>query len=477
MFGEDYEHLNNDDDNLVKDTDFFKEPIDPGEVPELREDVKIIATIESDIKSVQYLLDDIKKSGGMSQSLALEAANFSEDIKATPLGFYTVEPTSTRLKISVESLLESIKNGLKKIIEFIRECIRKAIAWVAGLFKKKITDKDFEKVKQKLDIQEESDLKAWQGIVSHMGKINDVLREYDEPAFIERLIETTDLTREQIVNLDFSDLVRKSAVVNKLFTEPDPFMYDIIFMGPYITLIKELIIGFKFLESELRLKFDNLEHLLEEESELHKTDVDRQLQTAKLKELEKELVVALNTHRGAFRTNDLITLINNERNKTQSNRDVSRLHLRDVIVRLQVNVGELDYMRLYRTLLGSMRSMVRYDELIFKINKKIDSITFGELYDKGNNEFISAVRSLTTKLSIEVNNITIISRYLKSELDLIFFMNRDLLHYIDNCIEWILLESKKRSINVPEEFKDRAIEVVKRRVENYNLYNKYTRGL
>src|SRR5690606_20268890 len=108
------------------------------EVPELRDDAKIIATIESDIKSIQYLIEDIRTSGGMSQSLAMEAAQYSDRIKNTPIQFFTKEPTLTLKQVSVESLLDSIKNGFKKLIEAIKSFIRRAVAWLVGLFKKDV---------------------------------------------------------------------------------------------------------------------------------------------------------------------------------------------------------------------------------------------------------------------------------------------------------------------------------------------------
>lgn len=66
-----------------------------------------IAT-ENRITDLKYLIQDIEKSSGINQALALEAQRIAPEFFKSPIGYFTKELSATRYKVS----LEELNNGL-----------------------------------------------------------------------------------------------------------------------------------------------------------------------------------------------------------------------------------------------------------------------------------------------------------------------------------------------------------------------------
>jgi hypothetical protein len=112
--------------------DLFQEVI-PGEVPELKEDLNIIGANSAALEDLDYLLADLKRAGGMSQSFATEAKRlYPEFDKQSPLGYYTQQASATRYRISLESLFQRLKESFKELIRKLRELLRRFALWLVG---------------------------------------------------------------------------------------------------------------------------------------------------------------------------------------------------------------------------------------------------------------------------------------------------------------------------------------------------------
>lgn len=479
MFGADYETLDDAEDNLLKDTDLFKEEVKRGEVPELRDDVKIIATIESDIKSIQYLIEDIHTSGGMSQSLAMEAARYSDRIKDTPIQFFTEEPTLTLKQVSVESLLDSIKNGFKKLIEAIKNFIRRAVAWLVGLFKKDISDRDYERAKQKLDIQEEKNLDAWKTIIESLKRCNHYASSVsDHNNYLSVLAANKDIPLEALIAMDLEHFVRPNQYVNKALIEKDPFIIDIVFMGPYTRLMKSIADSLRSVSDDINQKIRDVNTLVENErNEIRKVSSYLQPSRFVSKYFNAPIQIFIGgEHRGEYTLDKALMIINNDRAKAQRANLDQEITYRDLLIRTMVNVEDINPEHMQSELTRTMKSLVEAEAQIDGFYSLIDSIIVGDGYKKNNNELISSLRMGVTKLSIELNNITIICRYIKSYLDLLYFLTKDIVHYTDNIIEWIAVNGDdKAEIKPPKEIVEFVAKIGRERrttylnIKNYNL--------
>ena len=92
-----------------------------------------IAAMEARLDDLRYLLDDIHKSHGMSQSFAMEAERLIPGFNgAAPIGYYTKTPTATQLKISLEEINKGIWVGIAAIAAAVIAMIWKFISWLTG---------------------------------------------------------------------------------------------------------------------------------------------------------------------------------------------------------------------------------------------------------------------------------------------------------------------------------------------------------
>lgn len=130
-------------------SDLFKDPIVPGEAPEITEQNTIVASMESMANSLNMLLQDIKNVGGMNKAMAMEAARIVPEFGSVPLNRYSEYPTATLYQVSLESLTNTLKNAIRKLIELIRKAINYLIFMITGQPGEKATPSIIEMYAQK----------------------------------------------------------------------------------------------------------------------------------------------------------------------------------------------------------------------------------------------------------------------------------------------------------------------------------------
>ena len=112
--------------------EIFKEVI-PGDVPELKDDLNIIAQESARIQDLQYVLSDLKSLGGMNQSIAQEAQRLDPLFDGgRALGYYSKHTSATRYKPAMESIWTRIRETFKDLLKKLREMLRRFALWVVG---------------------------------------------------------------------------------------------------------------------------------------------------------------------------------------------------------------------------------------------------------------------------------------------------------------------------------------------------------
>jgi hypothetical protein len=116
----------------VRAREIFEEVI-PGEVPEMKEDLVVVAQETARIEDLEYVLADLKNLGGMNQAIAQEAMRLDPNFDGgRKLGWYTKQTTATRYKPALESVWSTIKAVFKDLIQKLREMLRRFALWVVG---------------------------------------------------------------------------------------------------------------------------------------------------------------------------------------------------------------------------------------------------------------------------------------------------------------------------------------------------------
>lgn len=119
--------------------DVFKSNPEDETVPELRDDVDLIAATEDyaiALRDLSLLEDSIREQGGMTRQLALEAhaimPEFLHDDR--PVEYFTKMPSKTLLSAALEDIGGEKKSLLKRMVEKIREFIAKLIKRIKDYF-------------------------------------------------------------------------------------------------------------------------------------------------------------------------------------------------------------------------------------------------------------------------------------------------------------------------------------------------------
>ena len=114
-------------------SEYFEEPLQIGDVPELEEDIKLITAIENQLVDLDYLADSIEKAGGMSQDLAMEAERIVPGaLGGRVVGFYTKAPSATLLRVSLEEINRTTWGLIAAAVVAGIALISKIIRWFTG---------------------------------------------------------------------------------------------------------------------------------------------------------------------------------------------------------------------------------------------------------------------------------------------------------------------------------------------------------
>jgi hypothetical protein len=112
--------------------DFFAGELIPGEVPDLNDEVHLIAAIESQLQDLMYLERDVRGTGGMCKQFALEAQKHIPNFGGVALEYYTDMPTATRYKVALEELSKGIWAAIAAGAAVVLAVVGKLIFWMLG---------------------------------------------------------------------------------------------------------------------------------------------------------------------------------------------------------------------------------------------------------------------------------------------------------------------------------------------------------
>ena len=148
-----------DQDQTAKvNVDVFK-PTNPGDVPEMKDDVDFIAVSYDDLppdeeeemkistaieeacvrlRDLELFAIRLRNEGGMSQTAALESVAFLPGLitDAHPIGFYTASPTRTSLNYAMEEAETEKVSLFGKVMAAIRAFLARVGEWFKNFFSK-----------------------------------------------------------------------------------------------------------------------------------------------------------------------------------------------------------------------------------------------------------------------------------------------------------------------------------------------------
>ena len=122
--------IESNEENVALDPEDNDTEVTPEEVTDIdavvTDAVNTVEALESACIDIRYILEDIKKQGGVDQRIATEAHAAMGDFitETNPLGAYTKFPSATRAKYAVVAMENFIINAIKAIFNFIAKVFK-----------------------------------------------------------------------------------------------------------------------------------------------------------------------------------------------------------------------------------------------------------------------------------------------------------------------------------------------------------------
>lgn len=185
----------------------FKDTTSEGEIPELRDDIDLIAVatedLEIQLRDLDLLKENIKASGGMCQTIATEAQALIPDFinDERPLDFFTKHPSKTMLAAALEEIDGEKKNILAKmwdvLINFLTRVYQHIVKFFTGIDLK--GDAELAEKARKISINKQS-VDFVEEVIKHIPKKHmavicaieeddNFMKQYRENIDIDRKIE------------------------------------------------------------------------------------------------------------------------------------------------------------------------------------------------------------------------------------------------------------------------------------------------
>lgn len=224
----------------------------PGEVPELRQDIELIA-LEGALQDLAYLKEDLLRTGGMQQSFAMEAQRLLPKFDGgVPLGYYTKEPTATRYRIALEEINKGFWALVAAAAAAVIAAIFKLIAWWRGTG---TSAKHSASERARVAEQNEDTLKDVEG---SMNQLQDALR--GDASTIAHGEADRALTMDSLMKDLWDNPARYERTMNFL-AMPHPINRDILSHGPYSQAFGQLAAHLGGITNVLRMKLTELQRV------------------------------------------------------------------------------------------------------------------------------------------------------------------------------------------------------------------------
>jgi hypothetical protein len=267
------------DGKTLTNNDLFENP-EANELPEMRDDVNLLAVLESRLVDLHYLADDIANTKGIDQGMAMEAERILPNVLGRPVGFYTKAPSATNLKISMEEIQKGIWALIAAAAIAVIAVIVKIIMWVRGrsggggagatagsggggkdgtTTKKDISDatdkidSDIQKSKEAADALEE--------VGDTVDKLGDFARGAGITINDRNGKPVTYSSMDKIIEVFLTDDA-KYEHAKKFLESRNPLFHDIIKSGPYTNMILDAGACMRALNSAIIDKISEVDVIL-----------------------------------------------------------------------------------------------------------------------------------------------------------------------------------------------------------------------
>jgi hypothetical protein len=265
------------------------ETVGTGVAPEFEEEMQDVFSMESRVEDLLVLRREILQQSGMSQTLALEGLRILPDFgEKAPIGYYSVQPSSTRLKVSLESISKGIWALIIAGIAAVMALIYKIFKWLspgkdesdpakstgAELERQAKHSEEMVETLRKSTAAVDKARQAFQDHPLRMDPESDYASGHNSGAF----------TMQKVIDTFFMHEARHQRVM--LFLgQRDPIFHDIVNHGDYSKEMAQAAPLFQGLSVVMQQRMEILREIAERDLKKPGFAVDKLINVAALKPL------------------------------------------------------------------------------------------------------------------------------------------------------------------------------------------------
>jgi hypothetical protein len=263
------------------------ETIGTGVAPDFEEEVVELFSMEERVEDLLVLRQEIEAQRGMSQTLAMEGLRILPDFGGkAPVGYYSVQPTTTRLKISLESIGKGIWILIAAGIAAVIAVIYKIFKWLCGDDKPTAENAEAE-LKRKAERAE----KAAEEFEMAAKEVRTAMHAFENRPYrmksdSEYAGESTEgiFTMQRVIDTFFKQEARDQRVLMFL-GQRDPVFHDIVSKGEYSQAMTRIAPLFTALKLVMQQRIALLQEIADRDLKQPNFAIDKMKNAAALKPL------------------------------------------------------------------------------------------------------------------------------------------------------------------------------------------------
>lgn len=393
--------------------DLFREVI-PGEVPELKDNLKIIGDDVAALEDLDYLIADLRRAGGMNQTFALEAQRLYPEFDGQrPVGFYSKHTSATRYKVALESLLDRVWTAIKLMIAKLRELIRKFALWLVGArdVGEALLKKSTEQMKQDVDKVSDRAVARNDQMGEDMGELQTLAKSVTRE--IQHGVEIKDQHGETVEVSDIDKLVahylydtEAADEVRQFMEGRNPFFHDIINQGPWTQSAEALVDTLQQALSVMKQKTDLLRDTMLDDIKSSRMS-DEMVNAVTLKTLNKRLDVTFQGRKMSLQ--DVASQLNHIYQEVEASEPHKALSFEQVFERMEAVYRTGPTQRLIQIGREVSTKLIELDDYLDKLEDYIGTIATDDAFGAPHHATAQPIREALDSIRQDVRDLSLVS--------------------------------------------------------------------
>lgn len=243
------------------------------DLPRVDYETKQIAAANDALESLLFVVEDIVKATGMSQTIATEALKYMPDFDGNrPLGYYSRSPTATRLNASLESISSGVWALIAAGIAAAGIMIYKILRWLMGLKSSSSATGNTSALTKEITKKAKEDEKNATVVEKGLNKLSDQCDRIDTA-----ISEGVDVKAPEghVYSPNNMEMLTRMVLdgdpgnndSSEFLEGRNPFFFDVVTGGPYTAMVSSILPAVESIQQILAVKIDIIKTIISDSAD------------------------------------------------------------------------------------------------------------------------------------------------------------------------------------------------------------------